>query len=298
VVEAQGGFIGTDLFLFTGFNGSASTATDKAVYFDTVSEVWTEVDPIPNPMGLSHMGGVVVGNKVYACGGFLGGLGSNYMATSECYVYTHGNASGTQWSAIPNLPLNRTGGALFHSTLRNSLFFATGAEAYQIGSKRYLDDFHDVWELALDDIPAGWVSRANLPYKANHVGWTTVLYEDDERHYVLGGQDGGREGIGNYNLLYEYNAVTNTWIQRANLTVGTGHISSSTVRYKNCGFFIVGGANNCQCKVSAIYYYDIGSNSWTFIGDLPDIVTTQVCDILEDWLYCIQRKTLFRRKIE
>jgi Kelch motif len=289
----MGGFIGTDLFQFGGFGTSFRVGSNRAAYQSTVTGLWTQVDPLPNPKGISHMGTVIVGNKVYACGGFVGGLGGGFVATNECYVYTHKNPSGSQWATLPSLPGIRAGGGLMYDTVRNSLIFATGAD-----EKRFSNvDHYDVWELALDDIAAGWVSIVPLPYRANHVGATTVDYQGIEKHFVVGGQHGSQEFVGNYDLAYEFNFVTNAWTQIANIPLPTGHTSSSTIPYKTCGFFIMGGSNNCDCRTSAIYYYDIGTNTWTRIGDLPKAGNTPVCSILGDWLYCIIRQTTFRRKL-
>jgi hypothetical protein len=290
----MGGFIGSDLFTFGGFNGSFVSAANRAYVLNTVTDTLTDVDRLPNAEGITHMGTVIIGNKVYGCGGFLNGLGPNFKATAECHVYTHGNPPGSQWSRLPDLPAIRAGGTLMHSITRNSLLFATGAD-----SKTYSRpvDSYDFWELALDDIEAGWTSRANIPFRSNHVGGVTVNYQGTEFQYVTGGQDGPRESDGNYAWLYEYNGITDTWRQLTNMTVATGHISASTVPYKNCGFFIMGGCNNVKIKTSAIYYYDIGSDTWTKIGDLPDALNSPVCDILNDEIHCIIRRRTFRRKI-
>jgi hypothetical protein len=290
----MGGFIGTDLFQFGGFGGSMTIGTNRSAYLSAITGLWTQVDPLPNALGISHMGNIIVGNKVYTCGGFVGGLAGAFAATNECYVYTHGNPPGTQWAALPFLPAIRAGGALMYDSLRNSLLFATGADLKDYSR---VVDWYDVWELALDDMAAGWVAKAPLPYRANHVGATTVMYQGTEKHFVVGGQNGPREADGNYDLLYEYDSAANTWTQRANIPLPTGHTSSSTIPYKNCGFFIMGGSNNCKCKTSAIYYYEISSNTWTRIGDIPEKMNTPVCSFLGDWLYCITGRKTLRRQL-
>ena len=78
----------------------------------------------------------------------------------------------------------------------------------------------------------------------------------------------------------------NTWTQKANMTIATGHTSSSTIPFKNCGLFIMGGAVNGNKRTSEIYYYSIGSNNWTLVGNLKDALNTPVCSIYGDWVYC------------
>jgi N-acetylneuraminic acid mutarotase len=167
-----------------------------------------------------------------------------------------------------------------YNKARNSLIFATGAEI------KDTNDSYTVWELALNYTAANWTTKRDIPYRANHVGGTTVMYGGVERHYVLGGQNSTNEQYGNYNFMYEYDANTDIWTRKADMPKATGHISASTLAYKDCGLIILGGANNCWCRTSAIYYYSIEANNWTKIGDLPVALNTPVCSILNDWVYC------------
>jgi hypothetical protein len=205
---------------------------------------------------------------------FFLGVNNGFPASPQCFLYTHGNVPGTQWTSLPNLPDQRAGGSLLYSKARHSLIFATGA------SIKDTFDWYTVWELSLHNTTAGWKSRNNIPYRANHVGGATVTYGGVERHYVLGGQNASNEQYGNYNMLYEYIANTDTWTRKADMPQATGHISASTLAYNDCGVIILGGANNCWCHTS------IGSNNWTKIGDLPVALNTPVCSIVNDWLYC------------
>ena len=70
----------------------------------------------------------------------------------------------------------------------------------------------------------------------------------------------------------------------------------------SCGFLIAGGSSNEFGKVMDISFYDIPSDSWTKIGDLPVAINTPVCDLYEEYLYCVtgwddSRHFAFRRKI-
>ena len=103
---------------------------------------------------------------------------------------------------------------------------------------------------------------------------------------VTTGQKALQEAFGNYNLVYAYNASSDTWTQRANMVQATGHIGSSTIPYKNCGLFVLGGAINTGGKTNAVFYCSIGFNNWTNIGYMNNQVNTPVCSLLGDWLYC------------
>jgi hypothetical protein len=102
--------------MFGGFINSLSSATNVTRAYDTTSQTWRQLDDIPFPSGITHIPKVFVDNKIIACGGFIGGNSANLDARNECFMYTHGNAAGTQWVSIPSLPDIRAGGAMFHDS--------------------------------------------------------------------------------------------------------------------------------------------------------------------------------------
>jgi hypothetical protein len=110
------------------------------------------------------------------------------------------------------------------------------------------------------------------------------------RHFFLGGQKAEGEANDNFSKNYEWDAVNEGWIARADIPMPRGHFSSST-RSIGCGFLIAGGTANGMSKISDISYYDKDSDKWTKIGNLWTSINTPVCDIAtygdgEKWLYC------------
>jgi hypothetical protein len=139
------------------------------------------------------MATVAIGNQMYGCGGYVGHLGVGLRATPLCFVYTHGNPSGSQWSSIPSLPEKRSGGGLVYDHTHHSLLYSSGADEHDMPYPPRAVDHSNVWELLLDNRTAGWQIRASIPYTANHVGSASVTYDGIERHYITGGQDGPNE---------------------------------------------------------------------------------------------------------
>lgn len=84
------------------------------------------------------------------------------------------------------------------------------------------------------------------------------------------------------------------------MPMARGHASSSTLAY-GCGFIIIGGALNGGVMTADISYYDIDTDTWTKIGDLPKEKNTPVCVIYpdwnggDDWLHCESPKTFSAR---
>jgi len=71
--------IGNDFFLCGGFHeeplGGIRAATARSWKLDTSNPAatWVENDNMPISIGVTHGGSVVVGQKFYLCGGYLGG---------------------------------------------------------------------------------------------------------------------------------------------------------------------------------------------------------------------------------
>jgi Galactose oxidase, central domain len=226
-----------------------------------------------------------VNNKMFTCGGFLAGTTPGYPAIQQCFMYTHGNVPGTQWVNITSLPDIRAGGAMFFDSIRNSIYYATGADIHAPNPPRAVD-WSTMWELSITNPSAGWIQKNPTPYAAGHVGFTSVKYQGIDRHYLMGGQQSHNTETGQFGHLFEYNSVSDTWTQKRSMLRNTTHIQSSVLPYKTCGLLVVGGKYSNTHTTNDIVYYDIGTNTWTKIGGIPSTVSSTVCDLINDILYC------------
>jgi hypothetical protein len=116
---------------------------------------------------------------------------------------------------------------------------------------------------------------------------TTKDGSGKERHYAFGGQKKEDECNGNYALLYEYDAIANVWIRRQDMLIPRAHGSESTIPI-GCGFLLVAGNSNGCAIISDVTYYNVATDTWTNIGNLPSSLNTPVCDINRntDVMYC------------
>jgi N-acetylneuraminic acid mutarotase len=292
VAESQGGLIGNDMVVVSGFSTGWNYTTPKVYAYDTSvrGAQWREMDNIPVPEGLTHTGHVVVNcTKLYMCGGYVGNYTPyNPVPTSDCYQYNHKATAGTQWQKLPSLPGPRAGGSMHYDQNKNSLTFACGASRSDVKNASTTVDHNDVWELSLDNLAAGWQTKAPIPYMANHVGFTSVLYNGVQRHYTLGGQDRTDEPYGNKDSVFQYDSDKDLWTAVASMPYPRGHFASSTVSDNDgWGFFIVGGAVNGKKSMADLHYYSIGEDKWYKIGELPSARNTPVCIMGPDnYLYC------------
>jgi hypothetical protein len=285
VAESMGALIGDDFVIVSGFSGTFNNVTTRVFAFDTKNATakWREMDAVP-VTGFTHAGYAVNGSVLYICGSYVGGV--NVIQDGPiCLKYTHTAPLGSQWSFLPSLPDGRGGGGFFHIKETNSLLYAAGATRRGITI-----DQNTTWELFLDNLSAGWVTRAPTLYRGNHISHVTVFYNGRYRYYIAGGQLQQRESSSNQPDLLEWDQANMAWIRRANMTLPRGHASSSTLPY-GCGFMMMGGAINTGTTTSDISYYAIDTDTWTKIGDLPRSLNTPVCDIVRnlngsDWVYC------------
>jgi hypothetical protein len=279
--------IGKHLIIVGGFLAGYGNVSVQTNVLDTSNSAatWQRMDDYPFPMGVTHGAFVVVGTKFYMCGGYAGGgIG---MHTDVCMVYDNSKPPGVgqQWSLFAKLPDGRAGGGMVYDSTLNALIFSAGA-IRPTPQKRTAVDYNTTWMYSLSNPSAGWVVRAPMPFKANHMSSVTATDATGrERHYFTGGQLAENEPNGNIVEHYEYDALKDFWTQRKNMTIPRGHAASST-RAIGCGFIMVAGCTNGGKKLADISYYNIPTNTWTSIGNLTTDINTPVCDISKGTLYC------------
>jgi N-acetylneuraminic acid mutarotase len=74
--ESQGGILGNDMLVFSGFvNGfGQSTPACYALDLNSPTAQWRRMNDLPITEGLTHGAVVIVGLKAYLCGGYVGRL--------------------------------------------------------------------------------------------------------------------------------------------------------------------------------------------------------------------------------
>jgi hypothetical protein len=277
--EPHGTLIGNDLLHIMGFINGYSDATTKVYARDVTvfNSPWRRMDDVPTlTTGITHAATVLVGTKVYLCGGYLGPHPGQHVP--HCFVYDHSIApgSGQQWSLFPQLPNNGTAGAgMIYDSTQNALFYAGGGQRINPGDVHPVD-LNNTWKYSFNNPSLGWQESTPIPYKANHMSYVTHAAGGQERHFFFGGQEAEIERYGNFADNFEFFAENETWIRRASMPLARGHATSS-VRQIGCGFIVAGGSlNRFSPKPASGYnrtndvsYYDIPTNNWTSIGKLP-----------------------------
>ena len=286
--------IGNDFVIAGGYLESVKNATCRTYALDTTdpNASWRRMDDCQIDLGVTHAATVVVGTKLYLLGGYLGAnIGADGIGQeiADVLVYDHSALPGNQWSRLPNLPAGRAGGGVFYDSTANALLYGAGAIRPNSG-QRYAVDQPETWVYSFGNPSDGWVRKADVIFKANHMQYVTAKDANgNERHYFVGGQVGQDEANGNLNDLAEYNFLQDTWTRRTNMTVPRSHATASTRAY-GCGFLIISGTTNGQVRTRDISFYNPTDDTWTYIGDLPNGLNAPVCVITEidgsDWVMC------------
>jgi Malectin domain len=289
VAESHGNLIGDIFVIFGGFHNDWSVASNATYTLDTsnASATWQKVDDIPIGAGLTHGAHIHIGSKIYNCGGYVGGHPG--LHTSQCIVYDQSKPIGQRWSTMTPLPDGRGGGGMFYNMALNAMYYVTGAQRYKTPWLSTMD-FNTTWMYSFNNPSAGWVRKADLPYASNHMMAVTAKDSNGvEHHYAFGGQYKENEVDGGYALVYEYDAMKDKWIRRADHPYTRAHGTGSTHGF-GCGFITVAGNTNGVeiTKISNVTYYDIETDTWTEIGHIPYELNTPICDINRNTnvMYC------------
>ena len=111
-----------------------------------------------------------------------------------------------------------------------------------------------------------WTTAASRPQAASEIWGTEV----GDKLYTFGGfPDSSYKPS---NKLYIYDTSTNTWSAGANLPIGITHVGITT---DDSSIYFAGGypgngpSGNQTFSTTAVYRYDIASNTYTALPDLP-----------------------------
>lgn len=249
----------------------------------TPGATWQRSDDVPGvAQGLTHGSHVIVGKKIYNCGGYIGGHPG--PSTATCLVYDHSKPSGQRYSTtdVPPLPALRSAGGLFYDKTMNAIFYTGGADRrvpYNI------QDHNTTWMYSFNNPSNGWVRKSDVLFRTNHMVTITATDANGrERHYAVGGM-GGDTSSNIFSDVAEYDATNNVWIRRNNMPFPRGHAGASTFAF-GCGFIMVSGSTTSG-HVKDVTYYSPSDDTWTKIGDTRDSLNSPVCDIhSSDVMYC------------
>lgn len=262
--EAAGAAVGGKLYLFSGYVDNTFTPTRRADVFDPEANAWRQIRDMP--FGASHIGTTVIGNSIYFAGGYPArSTTGQTFATNRVFRY---DTLTDAYADLPSLPSSRGGGALV--ALGRELHFFGGSDAARADSGSH-------WALNLDNLAAGWVTRAALPVATNHVAGTVL----DGKIYAIGGQQFQDAAAVQRAEVQVYDPATDRWTPRAPLPLARSHITSATL-IRNGRIIVLGGLGPGNTVLRNVSSYDPATNVWTNLTQLPSGRLSGVSDVLPD----------------
>ena len=299
----MGLLVGDDMVSFSGFINSFRDVTNQTFARDitNANSTWRRMDDMPLQFDVTHAAAAIVGTKVYLCGGYRGAHPGPH--TPLCYLYDNSITPGTgqQWTRFADIPNNGTAGAcMVYDATRRTLYYIGGGQRLVPGRPESVDT-NNTWKFDFLQPSSGWVATTSIPYKANHLSAVTAKHLGQERHFIVGGQISENESIGNLADVFEFFATNETYVRRFSMPFGRSHTTIST-RAIGCGFIVAGGSvnsiNGRKQRTRNILYYDIPTNNWTSIGDIPTNLATPLVDIHNSgYMYFVNDDGTSRRQI-
>jgi hypothetical protein len=196
--------------------------------------------------------------------------------------------------------MGSAGTGMIYDTALNTLFHSGGRQSFDSTNAGTVD-VTNTWKYSLDDPSSGWVASTPIPYKANHQ--SVVMLKNalgQERHFFMGGQEKLYECCQNRADTFEFIARDETWLPRAPMLLARGHATAST-KPIGCGWIIAGGSVNSPIgklnRTTDMSYYDIPSDTWSFLGNLPFPGATPVVVIASNgYIHFVNQRPSSRRR--
>jgi len=217
-------------YVFGGYNNSHPSGPYLALnqYYDPSSDTWSIAAPIP--LGRGGLGGDELGGKIYAVGGFAGG-----MQQTDRY-----SPIMNSWITVASTNLNRPGAGI---VAFDGKLYAIGGTW---GGKFTLE--------AYDPTSNSWSMMANLLYPRAFLGVAAL----DDKIYAVGGKDVDGTNI-IWNTVEAYNPVTNSWVEVAPMMHPRAVPGVSAI----AGKLYVFGGDDGTGYIDTVESYDPSTNTWS-----------------------------------
>ncbi|MEM9881449.1 MAG: malectin domain-containing carbohydrate-binding protein [Planctomycetota bacterium] len=257
------------VYVFGGYADFLSDKLNDSWVYDIREDEWTQLSDMPTTV--NHLNPVYdpVLNQAWFVGGFKGEFPGD--PTDDAWIY---DVATDTWSAGPSMP----------DELSSGTTALVGRELHYVGGfpTRDQDGVTDHYVLNLDDLDAGWSTSVAAPVGRGHA---TVAVVGDS-FYVFGGQNDHRGDPDDFNFVYAFDTITDTWSQKADMPFSWSHNEPST--FVANGRVLIGGGRNREPDgpdretVNDFYAYDPQEDAWVRLPDLPDSLLAPFLTAVDD----------------
>jgi plastocyanin len=216
-----------------------NTPTAHSGKFNTTTNTWTDLPPLPVAVGQASEG--ATGTKLYVAGGFLGGPTPGQI-TSTLQIY---DTVANTWSFGPSMPASKeAGGGVI---LNNKLYAIGGDDLTNPVATNYIFDI----------ATSTWSTGAPLPAPRSNTYATAY----NGMIYVFGGAVGGTFTADDH--LLRYDPTANTWTDLGSAGTG-GRGNYGAVSPLGTGrLLITDGGTTAFVPTAATHIYDITANTFS-----------------------------------
>ncbi len=246
-VEMDVAAIGDTIYAIGGLDPERATL-DKVEAYNTLTDTWTEVAPLP--IAIHHPAAISYDGKLYVIGGYTEG----FVPSSAVFMYDPKTDS---WSRAADMSIAR--GALTVEVV-DDIIYAVGGAGTEEPRGHILLGINE----AYDPVRDRWETKAPMPTPREHLASGMV----GGKMYVIGGRTTGNVGGADTNLDIneQYDPVTDTWRLMAPMpTKRGGIVGSSTTE----AIFIFGGEQRFLGTFWSNEQYLPASDTWTVRENLP-----------------------------
>ena len=250
-----------------------------------------DAEPGDIPRGIRYPLGFAINGKGYVCGGVLMDSHGVSMGVNNLWEFDAPTQSWTEKAPCPVVPIEgasfvigssayvlNQGATYQYNQLTNTWTqkaslpadSSTDATAMAINGKGYLglgSNVHSPTGAALKDwwqydpVADLWTRKSNFPGGARY---NVAGFAVDGKGYVCSGEKEVKNTISYPNDLWQYDPVSDSWIQKANMP-GPGMVAiglNGTVDGVDVGFVVVGGPGGCL-------EYNPAKDVWGRLPDMP-----------------------------
>ncbi|MFT7589024.1 MAG: N-acetylneuraminic acid mutarotase [Limisphaerales bacterium] len=248
LAESQSVVYQDKVYALGGWTGSLNAVSEGFAY-DAAADNWSTLAPMLLPVTHSTM--AIYNGQIWLVGGFVGD--NPGYATDTVQIY---DIAANSWSYGPNLPSPRaSGGGAF-----------VGTKLYHFGGllPDRITDINENLMLDLDDLGAGWQSKADMPVGLNHMG----VVSQAGIIYSVGGQmglDGGTEVI--VADMYSYDPMVDNWTILSSLPMERSQMRPGTFTL-NGSIYAAGGRKTGNFH-DDIVAYDVANDLWSTVCTMP-----------------------------
>jgi N-acetylneuraminic acid mutarotase len=246
--------IGNNVYVVSGMTGAPispllnRTVTGAVDVYDTTTNKWSSIPPIPVP--LHHPNVAAVDNKLYVLGGIPSLI--NWTASPVSFVF---DASSNKWTSLEPLPNPRGSAAV---GVHGKTVYLVGGLSAKGNAVNTVSSF--------DTASGKWTSLSNtpLPDVRDHGGAAVV----DNVFYYVGGRTGAQDRRKPDTWALDLTVSDKKWVDKAKIPTPRGGIAVASIGGKIYTFGGEGNPGTASGVFSDVQVYDTKTDTWSKEADM------------------------------